>query len=1221
MDRIRLLILLLLTCLTAVAPSQVNPDIQWGSSGVNETLVVRYSSNGSYVLTAGGNQVRLWNASNGAFLWVRSVSNLVDAQFSANSAVVLASTTTDIRKISVATGQDTGAFSADVAAKGYLALSPDGTMVAASANGSQVNFYNSSTGALTGGFATSPGPSPAYLQFFQNGVDPLRILVGTNVYNLDGTLWGSERGQTPGTSALALQRPSDRRLFVLEGDGTTYPELSGMSSTKPGKVEKFFAVNLYSTPTAFSGSLHRFGRVFALCGNNSTNTNGLIWLIDYTNATATSVTTPYAGATKVVAMSPVDETFVVASKVGSTTTWKLEQYKLNAARTSATQQWVQSNNSASPITQVTVGPANASVANAPIFATGSTAPIASNPGTQVFNGKTGVRVRTATETLLAGSRARQLSVSTDGKYLAVVNSNSGSNLRVYNLITGGSVSYSAHVTGAAFLDATNLVVDGPTKLLVGAASITSVTFAWAERGSIVDPAVSPDGTKVAMIDTFNGNDIVIFNTATGSATRYNNPDTLADFGFETNNTFWTLVRNNSGASNSARVRRYTVTASLNQISDRTTSIALLAGGGFTGWFVDESRSGKWAAFVATRTDSSANNVNTVRFWNWQTSTQYEYILPFSGAVGGVKFTADSSMLQIGLSDGSVVSLNVPVFPNTLTVTPNTTIGGTAASTATLTITEPGKLGGTVVPITGTANLEVPESVTILEGATSATFQVKTLGVGANSTETVSASLNGVTKSATITVQTATLKSVTYNKARVEGGDPVDATIEITGKAPAGGAVVALTYTPSIFGPPTATIPEGASAVTINCTTKVVRVGTISRITAQLYGTQKIGAIPTDSPAVTDLTLNNTEVVGGASLIGTVTISKSIALNAGIPVTVSSDQPAATVPTVVVPKNATTVNFQIDTIRVSHDTTVTISAMTSNGVPQTETFVIKAPTVTSLALNATEVNGGSGTTGTVTISSPAPAGGFLIDMSSNDSAITVNDVTVAEGDTSASVTVSTTPVSSEVAGVITADHDGTSATANLTVRSHEVTDVSLTSGTLKGGSSTTGTVTLSRAAPAGGLTVDLSSNDAAASVSNVTFAEGETSKGFTVTTSPVNADVTATITATYGTSSDSTNLTVKAPVVIGVAMLPNIVTGGANAKLRVTLDGPAPAGFTFNVTTDRPGYTTVPATFSMTAGATQSSMTIGTSTPPSTIVAKITITRGAYTALRKLTINP
>jgi hypothetical protein len=1207
--------------LTAVASSQVNPDIQWGSSGVNETLVVRYSPNGSYVLTAGGNQIRLWNASNGAFLWVRSVSNLVDAQFSANSSVVLASTTTDIRKVSVATGNDTGAFSADVNAKGYLALTPDGTMVAATLDGSQVNFYNSSTGALAGGFATSPGPSPAYLQFFQNGTDPLRVVVGTNAYNLDGTLWGAERGVTPGSSALALQRPADRRVFVLEGDGTTYPELTGMSATTGGVAQKSFAVNLYSTPTPFSGALHRFGRFFALAGNNSTSTSGQVILIDYVNATATTVATPYAGATKAIAMSPVDETFVLASKVGSTTTWKLEQYKLNATRTSATQQWVQSNNSGSPVTQVTVGPSNASVANAPIFVTGSTAPIASNPGTQVFNGLTGARVRTATETLLAGSRTRQLSVSTDGKYLAVVNSASGANLKVYNLQTGASVSYSAHVTGAAFLNATNLVVDGPTKLVVGASSVTTVSFPWGERGSIVDPAVSPDGTKVAMIDTFNGNDIVIFNTATGAATRYTNPDTLADYGFETNNTFWTLVRNNSGASNSARVRRYTVGATLAQISDRTTSIALLAGGGFTGWQVDESLSGKWAAMVATRTDASANNVNTVRFWNWQTNTQYEYTLPFSGAVGGVKFTADSSMLQIGLSDGSVVSLNVPVFPSALTLDPTTAIGGSAPSTATLTISEPGKIGGTIVPITGTANLIVPETATVPQGATQVTFLVKTNGVAANTTETVSATLNGVTKSATLALTPAVLKNVTFSKERVEGGDPVDATITITGKAPAGGSVVGLSYTFAMTGPATATIPEGENTVTINCTTKVVRVGTISRITATLNGSQKIGAIPTDSPAVTDLTLNNTEIVGGASLIGTVTISKSTTAVAGIPVTVTSDQGAATVPTVTVPKNATSVNFQIDTTRVAHDTTVTISAMTSNGVAKTKTFVIKAPIVTGLTLIASEVNGGSSTTGTVTLSSPAPAGGLLIDMSSNDSAITVDDVTVVEGATTAAITVNTSVVNDEVAGVITAAYDSSSATANLTVKAHKVSSVTLNTSSLKGGSGTTGTVTLSLPAPAGGLTVTMTSSDSSITVADVTFAEGETSKGFNVSTVPVSADVAGSVTGTYGTTSASANLTVLAPVVTVVGLSPTTVTGGQTAKVKINLDGPAPANFTFDITSSRPVYASVPSNVTFTPGATFVTFLVTTTTPPSTLTARITVTKGAFTASKRLTINP
>src|SRR5207244_4066972 len=67
-----------------------------------------------------------------------------------------------------------------------------------------------------------------------------------------------------------------------------------------------------------------------------------------------------------------------------------------------------------------------------------------------------------------------------------------------------------------------------------------------------------------------------------------------------------------------------------------------------------------------------------------------------------------------------------------------------------------------------------------------------------------------------------------------------------------------------------------------------------------------------------------------------------------------------------------------------------------------------------------------------------------------------------------------------------------------------------------GNSSTGTVTLSGAAPAGGATVTLSSsNTAAAAVpSSVTVAAGATSASLTVSTSTVTASTTVAISAAY-----------------------------------------------------------------------------------------------------------
>jgi len=71
----------------------------------------------------------------------------------------------------------------------------------------------------------------------------------------------------------------------------------------------------------------------------------------------------------------------------------------------------------------------------------------------------------------------------------------------------------------------------------------------------------------------------------------------------------------------------------------------------------------------------------------------------------------------------------------------------------------------------------------------------------------------------------------------------------------------------------------------------------------------------------------------------------------------------------------------------------------------------------------------------------------------------------------------------------------------------------------GGSTSTATVTLGWAAPAGGATVSLSSNSRYASVpSRVTVPEGATRASFTITTRRVKRMTYATIVASYNASS-------------------------------------------------------------------------------------------------------
>ncbi|MCS7209999.1 MAG: S8 family serine peptidase [Fimbriimonadales bacterium] len=193
-----------------------------------------------------------------------------------------------------------------------------------------------------------------------------------------------------------------------------------------------------------------------------------------------------------------------------------------------------------------------------------------------------------------------------------------------------------------------------------------------------------------------------------------------------------------------------------------------------------------------------------------------------------------------------------------------------------------------------------------------------------------------------------------------------------------------------------------------------------------------------------------------------------------------------------------------------------------------------PSLSSLSLNPSSVVGGNSSTGTVTLTAPAPTGGFVVNLSSSNTNVATvpSSVTVPAGATSATFTVSTRAVSSTTNVTITASAGGVSRQATLTVNpaSSSVTLQSLTISptSVMGGRSATGTVTLSGPAPAGGVVVQLvSSNPSRASVpSSVTVPAGATSATFTIRTTSVFGNVTGvTITATYNGVSRSAVLTV------------------------------------------------------------------------------------------------
>jgi hypothetical protein len=296
-----------------------------------------------------------------------------------------------------------------------------------------------------------------------------------------------------------------------------------------------------------------------------------------------------------------------------------------------------------------------------------------------------------------------------------------------------------------------------------------------------------------------------------------------------------------------------------------------------------------------------------------------------------------------------------------------------------------------------------------------------------------------------------------------------------------------------------------------------------------------------TPTLSSLALNPTSVTGADPSIGMVTLSGP-APSGGAVVSLSSSNPAvASVPgsgSVTVPAGATSATFTVTTSAVATSTTVAISASYGSGTPQAASLTVMPPILSSLALSLTSVTGGTPSTGTVTLSGPAPGGGAFVSLSSNNPAVASvpgsGSVTIPAGATSATFTVTTSAVATSTTVTISSSYsDGTPQTALLTVIPPALSSLSLSPATVTGGNPSTGTVTLNGPAPSGGSVVSLSSsNPSVASVppsGSAIVPAGSTTATFTVNTRIVLFSTSATISASYNSTTQSAILKVNSLV--------------------------------------------------------------------------------------------
>lgn len=252
----------------------------------------------------------------------------------------------------------------------------------------------------------------------------------------------------------------------------------------------------------------------------------------------------------------------------------------------------------------------------------------------------------------------------------------------------------------------------------------------------------------------------------------------------------------------------------------------------------------------------------------------------------------------------------------------------------------GSNGVTVNLASDDPSVTVPTSVTIPPGTTQKTFSVTVGSVSAAKTVNITLTYNGETLVGKLYVNPGgpQLKSVTIAPATVLGGSRVFGVVTLTGKAPTGGAIVALTSSNAAAAvPASVTVPAGRSSASFQITTRQVPSSTTVLITGGL-GVEKSATLIISTVAVRDLQLIPDVVFGGDSSVGIVTLDSPAP--APVVVTIASSDPAA-IPdaAIIIPTGETTGTFYIDTATISSPVNATISARANGNAPKSRVLKI------------------------------------------------------------------------------------------------------------------------------------------------------------------------------------------------------------------------------------------------------------------------------------------
>lgn len=359
----------------------------------------------------------------------------------------------------------------------------------------------------------------------------------------------------------------------------------------------------------------------------------------------------------------------------------------------------------------------------------------------------------------------------------------------------------------------------------------------------------------------------------------------------------------------------------------------------------------------------------------------------------------------------------------------------------------------------------------------------------------------------------------------------------------------------------------------------------------------VGSIAVVQPAavvVSGLSCSLTTLSPSGKSTCVVTLNQP-ATGSGAAVALSSNNASVSVPaSATVLAGAATTSFTATAGTFNTDGSAQITAALNGSTGSASLTLTALSQVSSLSCTPALLNPNGQSTCLVALSKAGPASGASIALSSNSASVSVPaSVTVIGGATTTSFTATAGTFTTDGSAQINASLNGQSQAFALTLKALaqiQVTSITCNPATFNGGSSSTCKVTLS-GAPSTNGSVTLSSNAANVTVpSSITIPSGQISAQFMAASTLLDVDTNAAVTASFGSSHQSTTLTLIGVRPTLLSCSPLTLSAGGSTKCTVQLNrAPQPKRITLQVSSGSTSIQ-VPQTLSTKPQQTQYSFT-------------------------------